>query len=162
VNEHCVPVVLTVATAEVEDACLKNGLLLHNLLSLASIGPSLNNASMGRIRFERCTEARPKECSVIEQRLAETFIEYPLQKLPSNPVELVTSQQHRPTSWTLDIESILLRSMSFSEAECMSTPIAILFAVSSTDYDHMACLQELTMAHNSPISFKNVSLSSAN
>jgi hypothetical protein len=46
--------------------------------------------------------------------------------------------------------------MSFSDAESISTPIAIIYAVSTTDLDHIACLEELASGHHTPEGFKDV------
>ena len=65
IGEFCAPVVVTVATAEVENICLKNWLLLHELLSafgkLDSANATIRSSNSqveindAHIRFERVT-----------------------------------------------------------------------------------------------------------
>ena len=71
IGEFCAPVVVTVATAEVENICLKNGLLLHELLSafgkLDSANATIRSSNSqveindAHIRFERVTWSNTAE-----------------------------------------------------------------------------------------------------
>ena len=155
-NEVALPVILTLSSAEVETSCLKNNAYLHELLTLASATPAAGSASTSRIRFERFQESKGKSCHVLENALRNNVTAFPLSSLPSDPRDFITSPQSRPNSWSSDIESIFLRGFSFNEAECLSTPIALLFAVSTRDHDPAACLLELSSQHHSPDCFRNV------
>lgn len=153
INEHCVPVVLTIATAEVEECCMKNGFLFHELLTLSSSKPDAANT---RIRFERYSEAKSKSCRVVERALMKAFRAFPLESIPSSADQLFNSPETRPSAWSADIESILFRCSSFSNVECLSAPIAMIYAVSTNDIDPMACFEELSSSHYLPAGFKNV------
>jgi hypothetical protein len=93
-RDFCVPVVVTLATAEVEKICLQNGLLLHELLRYEAyyaldtdlsvfvdscfgqhivdvsatirIGKQSVPLNDPRLRFERATEVKQKSSEVIE------------------------------------------------------------------------------------------------
>lgn len=77
VGEFCAPVVVTVTTAEVENICQKNGLLLHELLSAFGHLDSINSVvrtgsgtlpvTDAHIRFERVTELKPKTSTLLEE-----------------------------------------------------------------------------------------------
>ena len=153
VNEQCVPVVLTIATAQVEECCMKNGYLFHELLSLSSC--KLDNLST-RIRFERYSEARSRNCRTLEKALIKSFRPFPLENIAPSIDHIYSSPEYRPSAWTADIESIFIRCMSFSDVESLSAPIAIIYAVALNDYDPIACFEELSSAHYLPSSFKNV------
>eukprot|EP01035_Chromulina_nebulosa_P018359 gene18359-24055_t len=160
-SEYCSPVVITVATAEVENTCLKNGLLLHELLGAFGHLDSLNTSirissgqsisiSDARIRFERSTEARLKPSNVVEEVLKNSFEECNLSRLPNSLSELKVSM---PTSWNKKIEqTILMKSLSFSEYEMISHPVVVLSVVSSSDVDPLLCMQELLSIHHLPVS----------
>jgi hypothetical protein len=64
--------------------------------------------------------------------------------------ELKTSPPH---AWTQQVEHIVSRSLSFSEFEMSSHPIVILTAVSTTDFDVVACMQEINSYHHNPPCF---------
>ena len=55
-----------------------------------------------------------------------------------------------PHAWTPQIEHIVSHSLSFSEYEMASHPIVILTAVSTMDFDVIACMQELNSYHHTP------------
>jgi hypothetical protein len=120
IGEFCAPVVVTVATAEVESICLKNGLLLHELLSafgkLDNVNATIKSTnsqieiSDAHIRFERVTEVRSKSAGSVEELLKATFEEYELSRVPSNIAELKAAP---PTTWGRAAEQLVLRSMAF-------------------------------------------------
>ena len=84
-KEFCAPVVMTVTTAEVENTCLKNGLLFHELMSgfghLDNVNSTTRTGSSNivlqdaQIRFESATDARAKTGILMEERLGEAFVE---------------------------------------------------------------------------------------
>lgn len=77
VNEFCSPVVVTVTTAEVEATCLRNGLMLHELLSAFSQLDNINcsvrmsthtvRMSDAHVRFERSSELKVKRANMLEK-----------------------------------------------------------------------------------------------
>ena len=91
VNEFCSPVVVTVTTAEVESTCLKNGLLLHELLGAFSqldnvncqVRLSTHSVSMSdaHVRFERSSELRVKTGTALEERVAACFLDNDLREI---------------------------------------------------------------------------------
>lgn len=157
-NEFCSPVVVVTSTASAEEICLKNGLLLHEILSsfghldginatIRAGGSQSFQMSDAHIRFERETEVRAKSSAEVEALLKERFEEFDLQRLPSTLAELRSST---PSAWTPTIEQIMLRSMSFSECEMLSHPLVLMSVVSTTDLDAIACMQQLASAHHTP------------
>mmetsp|Transcript_14452 Transcript_14452/g.21723 ORF Transcript_14452/g.21723 Transcript_14452/m.21723 type:complete len:1460 (-) Transcript_14452:198-4577(-) len=158
--EYTSPVVVTVATAEAEAICLKNGLLFHELLSafghldnLSATVRSVNHQIPvidAHIRFERVSEVVPKSSGCIEEILRDSFVAYDIEKLPHTPDELKSSP---PSGWTSKIEQTLMRSMSFSEFEMSSHPLIFLTVVASSDVDHIACMHELSSVHHLPACF---------
>ena len=153
VNEHCVPVVLTIATAQVEECCMKNGYLFHELLTLSSCKMDTANT---RIRFERYSEARSKNCRIVEKALVKVFRPFPLDNIAPSVDHICDSPEYRPSAWSADIESIFFRCISFSDVESLSAPVAIIYAVSLNDFDPVACFEELSSTHYIPSSLKNV------
>ena len=83
------------------------------------------------------------------------FQEYDLAKLPASLTEL---KAYCPSAWTPELEQIVTRSMSFSEYEMLSHPIVVLTAVATTDYDVVACMQEIVSHHHTPQCLTTVSL----
>ena len=162
VNEYCAPVVVVIPTAESETLCQKNGMLLHELFSafghLDSINASIKagqqivTISDAHIRFERVTELKAKSSNSIEDHLRESFEETDLSRLPSTIQELKISP---PSSWTPKLEQLVLRSISFSEFEMISHPVVLLTVVSTSDEDPIACMQELSSVHHTPICLTN-------
>jgi hypothetical protein len=75
------------------------------------------------------------------------FEEFDIAKLPANINELKSST---PTGWSNKLEQVVIRSMSFSEFEMVSHPVLLLTAVSTTDYDPLACMQEMSSYHHAP------------
>ena len=156
-REFCSPVVVTVATAEVENICLKNGLLLHELLSafskLDGVNATVRSSNYqveindAHIRFERVTEVRGKSPGCIEELLRTSFEECDPSMTPANLVELKATP---PTAWGPRAEQIVLRSMAFSEFEMLSHPVILLTVVATTDVDPVACMQELASVHHTP------------
>lgn len=155
-SEFCAPVVMVVPTAEVEAISLKNGLLFHDLLRAFSTldvnetirsNGNLIHVKEAHIRFERSTEFVAKPSGTIEQLLRSIFQEFDIARLPANIAEL---KNQSPTAWTPQIEQVICRSMSFSEYEMLSHPIAIITAVSTTDFDVVACMQEMVSYHHVP------------
>ena len=156
-REFCSPVVVTVATAEVENICLKNGLLLHELLSafskLDGVNATVRSSNYqveindAHIRFERVTEVRGKSPGCIEELLRSSFEECDPSMTPANLVELKATP---PTAWGPRAEQIVLRSMAFSEFEMLSHPVILLTVVATTDVDPVACMQELASVHHTP------------
>lgn len=120
IGEYCAPVVVTVATAEVESICLLNGLLLHEILGAfgkldganATIRSTNSQVEISdaHIRFERVTEVRTKNAGGIEELLRTSFQEYDLARTPSNMNDLKADP---PTSWCPTAEQLMLRSMAF-------------------------------------------------
>lgn len=155
-SEFCAPVVMVVPTAEVESISLKNGLLFHDLLrafSTLDVNETIrSNGNMihikeAHIRFERSTEFVAKPPGTVEQLLRSLFQEFDIARLPANASEL---KSQSPTAWTPQIEQVLCRSMSFSEYEMLSHPIVVITAVSTTDFDVVACMQEMVSYHHVP------------
>jgi len=147
---------MIVPTAEVESISLKNGLLFHDLLRAFSTldvnetirsNGNLIHIKEAHIRFERSTEFVAKPSGTIEQLLRSNFQEFDIARLPANINEL---KSQSPTAWTPQLEQILYRSMSFSEYEMLSHPIVIITAVSTTDFDVVACMQEMVSYHHIP------------
>ena len=97
--------------------------------------------------------------SMVFQLLRSTFTEYDLAKFPANMSELKAAPPH---AWTHEIEHIVSRSMSFSEYEMSSHPIVLLTVVSTTDYDVVACMQEISSHHHTPQCLMTVSASYLN
>lgn len=161
-DEYCAPVVACVATAEVESICLKNGLLLHELLSafghLDGVNTTIRSShnpvhvSDAHIRFERITEVKAKTSYTIEELMRASFEDTDMARMPSNAQELKSAM---PTAWSPLLEQIITRSASFGEFEMISHPVIILTVVSTSDYDPVACMQELSSTHHSPDSFTN-------
>ena len=120
IGEFCAPVVVTVATAEVENICLKNGLLLHELLSafgkLDSANATIRSSNSqveindAHIRFERVTEVRSKSAGGVEELLRTSFKEYDITKTHSNLNDL---KLYPPTTWSTHAEQLMMRSMAF-------------------------------------------------
>jgi hypothetical protein len=157
VSEFCAPVVVLTCTAEAEGVSLKNGLLLHELLSafghLDGISATVRGSSSNfhltdaHIRFERETEVRAKTSTDIELLLQASFREYDLSGMPATVNELRSAT---PSAWTPTIEQIIMRSMSFSEFEMLSHPLIIMTVVSTSDVDPVACMQQLASVHHTP------------
>lgn len=120
INDFCAPVVVTIATAEVENICMKNGLLLHELLNAfnklnnvnATIKSTYNQIDItdANIRFERSSEVRMKSPSGVEELLRSSYEEYDMNKIPNNLTDLKIAP---PSTWGNKTEQIVLRSMSF-------------------------------------------------
>ena len=120
ISEFCAPVVVTLATAEVESICLKNGLLLHELLSAfgkldaanATIRSSNTQVEINdaHVRFERVTEVRTKNAGGIEELLRSSFEEYDVNKVHANLLDIKIDP---PTTWGSTAEQLMVRSMAF-------------------------------------------------
>lgn len=120
IGEFCAPVVVTVVTAEVESICLKNGLLLHEMLSgfgkLDGANATIRSTSSqieitdAHIRFERVTEVRPKNAGGLEELLRTSFEEIDLAKAPTNLADLKADP---PSTWCSTAEQLMMRSMAF-------------------------------------------------
>lgn len=120
IGEFCAPVVVTVATAEVESICLRNGLLLHELLSaygkLDSVNATIRSSGTqveindAHIRFERVTEVRSKSSGGIEELLRISFEEYDVTKVSANIADLKADP---PSTWSATADQLMLRSMAF-------------------------------------------------
>ena len=120
IGDYCAPVVVTVATAEVENICLKNGLLLHEILSgfgkLESVKATIRSTNSqieindANIRFERVTEVRSKNAGGIEELLRTSFEDYDLNRIPTTLADLKADP---PTTWSSNAEQLVLRSMAF-------------------------------------------------
>eukprot|EP01038_Epipyxis_sp_PR26KG_P005036 gene5036-7027_t len=161
-SEYCAPVVITVTTAEAEGICLKNGLLLHELLSAfghldginAIVRSGAQNYSLPdtHVRFERVTEMRARTGDVIEEMMKQNFKEFELNRLPNNVQELKVSP---PSAWSPLIEQIAMRSMAFTEFEMLSSPLIYLTVIATTDVDPIACVQELISMHHVPTCVSN-------
>jgi len=154
-------VVVTVATAEVENICLKNGLLLHELLSAFSKLDGVNvtvrssnyqvEINDAHIRFERVTEVRGKSPACIEELLRSTFEEGDPTLVPASLSALKGGNAAPPpTAWGPRTEQTVLRSMAFSEFEMLSHPVVLLTVVATTDVDPVACMEELASVHHTP------------
>jgi hypothetical protein len=76
-----------------------------------------------------------------------------MNKMPHDAEELKSAP---PTGWTTKIEQTLMRSMSFTEFEMTSHPLIFLTVVSTSDIDHVACMNELSSAHHVPSCFSTV------
>jgi hypothetical protein len=136
---------------------LKNGLLLHELLSafskLDGVNATVRSSNYqveindAHIRFERVTEVRGKSPSCIEEQLRATFEECDASMTPTSLSELKTTPS---TAWGPRAEQIVLRSMAFSEFEMLSHPVILLTVVATTDVDPVACMQELASVHHTP------------
>ena len=163
ISEFCSPVVVTVATAEVESICLKNGLLLHELLSafskLDGVNATVRSSNYqveindAHIRFERVTEVRGKSPGCIEELLRSTFEEGDPALVPASLSALkggAAATAPPPTAWGPRTEQTVLRSMAFSEFEMLSHPVVLLTVVATTDVDPVACMQELASVHHTP------------
>ena len=121
IGEFCAPVVVTVATAEVENICLKNGLLLHELLSafgkLDSANATIRSSNSqveindAHIRFERVTEVRSKSAGGVEELLRTSLKNtFDITKTHSNLNDLKLDP---PTTWSNTAEQLMVRSMAF-------------------------------------------------
>lgn len=120
IGEFCAPVVVTVATAEVESICLRNGLLLHELLSvygkLDSVNATIRSSGSqveindAHIRFERVTEVRSKSSGGIEELLRNSFEEYDITNASANLIDL---KANPPSAWSATADQLMLRSMAF-------------------------------------------------
>ena len=120
IGDYCAPVVVTVATAEVENICLKNGLLLHEILSgfgkLEGANATIRSTNSqieindANIRFERGTEVRSKNAGGIEELLRTSFEDYDLSRIPTTLADLKVDP---PTTWCPNAEQLVLRSMAF-------------------------------------------------
>jgi len=126
VGEFCAPVVVTVTTAEVENICQKNGLLLHELLSAFGHLDSINSVirtgsgtlpvTDAHIRFERVTELKPKTSSGLEEvRFFDTSKQFiklilfiPTYAPKTNQLQLFSTSDHILKNMTfLDYRKIL-------------------------------------------------------
>jgi hypothetical protein len=161
-QEYCAPVVLTITTAETESICLKNGLLLHEMLSafghLDGIQSSVRVGNHtfplpdAHIRFERSTEFKPKSAQDVEDQLGRSFQEFDITRLPNSVSEL---KANPPCAWSPAVDQIFMRMTSFTEQEMISQPLLILTVVATSDIDHVACLQELSSPHHTAASFSS-------
>jgi len=121
-SEYNACVAVTVTTAQVENKCLKNGLLFHELLSsfghLDGLSSTIRTGGQSifvtdaHIRFERSTELNPKSPDLVENLLRSTFQEFELSRLPASPSEL---RSNPPSGWTRPMEQIVGRLLSFSD-----------------------------------------------
>lgn len=83
-TEFASPVVVTIATAEAESICLRNGLLFHDLLSafghLDNVSSTVRSVNQqisftdAHIRFERSTEVAPRSPAAIEEVIFAVFL----------------------------------------------------------------------------------------
>eukprot|EP01041_Mallomonas_annulata_P002922 gene2922-5736_t len=159
-TEYFAPVVVTLATADVERICLENGLLFHELLSafghLDTVNASIRTSGQifpvaeANIRFERISEVVQKNSGVVEELLREHFEEFDINRIPSNIFDLKASP---PSAWTQKLEQLVMHSVSFSEFEMASHPLILLTVVSTTDEDPVACMRELASIHHMPPCF---------
>ena len=156
INEYCAPVVITVTSSEVEKISLKNGLLLHDLLSafshLDSISSGIRTNGGGsnislkeaRIRFESSSEVFPKSSANVEEACLNYFEQYDLESLPMTVDEL---NANPPSALSQILENVILRSGSFQDFDMISHPIIIMTVVSSSEPNPLAKLQELAHSH---------------
>ncbi len=160
--EFCAPVVLTCTTAEVDKACLRNGLLLHELLggfarldntnSVVRTGSGELHIQDAQIRFEALTEARAKNGFTVDAHLSKIFKEADLTQLPSS---LQSVQNSNFSGWSRIVENSVMRSMAFHECESMSQPLILMTVVSTADVDPVAAMQELASSHHVPANMRN-------
>eukprot|EP00981_Chlorochromonas_danica_P002980 scaffold601_cov170-Ochromonas_danica.AAC.41 len=157
IGEYCAPVVIVTASAEAEKISLRNGLLLHDLLSCFGHLDGINAAIRvpnqvfpmpdGHIRFERVTELKTKTIESVENLLLSQFTPFDVYALANTSSEI---KANPPTAWTPTTEQIVMRSMSFSEYEMMSQPLLQLVVVATTDIDPLAAMLELASVHHLP------------
>ena len=67
--------------------------------------------------------------------------------MPANERDIRVSP---PSAWTESIDKSLMYSMSFSEYDMLSNPIILLLAVSTTDTDPLAAMNEMCSRHYAP------------
>lgn len=157
ISEFCAPVVVLTSTGESEAIALKNGLLLHELLSafghLDGISATVRGSSANfhmtdaHIRFERETEVRAKTPGEVDALLQQRFEEFDLSRMPATVGDMRTAT---PSAWSLAVEQIVMRSMSFSEFEMISHPLVLMTVVATSDLDPVACMQQLASVHHTP------------
>jgi hypothetical protein len=162
INEFASPVVMMVSTAEAEKVSLRNGLLLHELLSAFSHIDGVNsllrlqnmniNVTECHLRFERSTEMNEKSGEILEQLLRRDFTDFDIEHLPSTSSAL---KNNPPTGWSRNVEELVMRSLSFNECEMMSAPLMIMSVVSTSDADPLASLEELMHQRHFPTAFTN-------
>ena len=155
--EFCSPVIMVIPTAEVEKASLRNQLLFHELLAAFSHLDGLNvnlripgsNISISdcHIRFERSTEVGEKTVEDVENLLRRDFVDFDINHLPVSSSALRNAP---PTGWSRKVEEIMMRCMSFNEAEMMSAPLMVMAVVSTSDADPLASLEELVYGNHMP------------
>ena len=116
INEFSSPVVMVVASAEAERVSLRNGLLLHELLSAFSHVDGVNsllrlpgmniNVTDCHLRFERSTEMHEKSAEILEQLLRRDFEDFDMQHVPNN---VNAMRNAPPNGWSRNVEELVMR-----------------------------------------------------